>query len=262
MLNLINYLVRVMHLRVFAKTLEKTLRSKLPANFCKLELRNSILTPEYFHFLYSDIDLAVVLKNCEFSELTKVRKILVKFKKFYPWMGEVEIYSEDEWHILNQLKKEIKDIYHPARSIRKYFWMGAPDDAYQGPKRLRALQVILKKLEISANAPFSTLVIEKLVNITRQHVKEETVTGENSFYHTYFTCPLLAPLDYTNAGHKLSAFDLVAVGSLFPTDDAGYFANKSCIDQLHENQPNVKAIWMKLKQVDQLELKGSQRGRI
>jgi hypothetical protein len=262
MFRLFNRIVIFIHTKIFTKYLERALRTQSSTNFSSLELRNSILTAEYFHFLYSDIDLAVVLKSCEFPELTKVRKILVRYKRFYPPMGEVEIYSVEEWERLLQLKREVESLYVPARSIRKYFWMGAPDDDYQGPKRLRALRVILRKLRINGEAPYSKHVIDKLVSLTRNFVSEETVEGENSFYHTYFTCPILAPMDYTNSGFKLSAFELVALASLFPTDDAGYFSNKNAIDQIHQRQPKVQNIWNALKAIDRLELEGSKRGRI
>lgn len=262
MVKLINQVVIFVHLKIFLRLLKKSLRLELEENFTDLVVRNSILTPEFYHFLYSDIDLAVVLQDPGFEELTKVRKILVRFKKIYPPMGEVEVYSEEEWEKLKDLKNQVKDLYTSARSIRKYFWMGAPEDDYQGPKRLRALKVILKKLELSGPPPYSHQVIKRLTDLTRNFVKPEDVTGENSFFHTYFTAPFLAPLDHTNSGHRLSASDLVSVAALFPTDDAGYFANKELIEQIHRNQPDVQAARLVLKTIDQLEIKGSQRGRI
>jgi hypothetical protein len=261
-MQVLNLVVVFCHLRLFKPLLFFSLKNELGSKLIDLQVRNSILTMEYFHFFYSDVDLSLILVDCDFDHLTKVRKILAKFKRFYPFMGEVEIYSQNEWLELIQLKEKNNFLYSQARVIRKYFWMGAPDDLHQSPKRLRALRVILKKLGIGDGQPYSDLVAQKLIELTRRHVQIEMIEGENSYFHTYFTCSFLAPTDYLNHGISLSAFDLIAIASLFPTDNEDSNGNKILIEKIRNNQQSVKTKWYELKRIDQLEIRASQRGRI
>ncbi len=137
-------LVRVFYRNVFMPCL----RIGLPY---RLDVRHSAqVGPDRFNAFLSDIDLNVVIDQ-EFEEnARRVRDRVIRARKWFPFLGEIEIYERREWEAWNRLQAEAGEIYFYIRHLRKMAWMefahAQAKTEYHRYKALRAIRICLEKL--------------------------------------------------------------------------------------------------------------------
>lgn len=128
-------------------------------------LRGSLASRRDFNPVMSDWDLGVVFKDlAENSQEQRnfcaaVSSCATRWKRFFPPIGEIEIYSENEMECLEQLLKSKKWglLYADFRHVRKMGWMEAVlrrqreggVGEYHIQKSLRALQRCYERLGLS-----------------------------------------------------------------------------------------------------------------
>jgi hypothetical protein len=110
-------------------------------------LRNSLTEPWNFSPLFSDIDLALIVEEANQNNLYVEEKLTrhAKLKKWFKILGEVEVYSPEEWQIKTQLLMHHGDLIAYSRSLRKINWMKGDFRNRKGPyHRAKALRAIAK----------------------------------------------------------------------------------------------------------------------
>ncbi len=122
----------------------------LSAGAKEVKLRNSILTPRYFHVLMSDIDISVAFDG-EAKFLYDVSKMM---KRFLPNLGEIEIYHLNEWDELETLSRSpAEDFWLRLIQLRKFQWIRKANaqtrTEYHQVKASRAMSILLEKLSHS-----------------------------------------------------------------------------------------------------------------
>jgi hypothetical protein len=249
---IISPIVRFIHLKIFIYILIK----RLPSGFY-LKSRNSILTPQYFSGLWSDIDIAVITEDLEKYSSTDLRKYLSEVKSFYPWLGEVEIYSTLEWEELQDLKSEWSGWYDKARQVRKYFWGKTMKNTsgFEKLKRQRSLRIIKNKLG------YSDRKIEEAITLTFISLSKlkphESVVSCPSYFHDYFQTWIILDLEDLREGVRLSSYDAWSLAHYYPLEA---YWKKILLEK--ESQLSKNAIYRALIRIEQLELTGAFRGSL
>jgi hypothetical protein len=177
---MLNELVRRFHLNVFLPALGLVL-----PRHTVVKARNSVLTPQYFSALWSDVDVALLTDETSEEKLRALHGTLRRIRYCYPWLGEAEIYSPRSWERLVQLKAELGPSYEQARMLRKFFWFREQRKS-TGLRRLkheRFLNVLWKKLPRRKS-------LDEVINATFMELVErpDEYAGELSYFHDYFQC--------------------------------------------------------------------------
>ena len=114
----------------------------------KVFLRRSALTPRDFNLLFSDLDIGLVINGK--SDLKMVRDNYLRFKRVFPFLGEMEIYENNEVEEINELMVDNQKVYSFFRDLRKIGWMEkkycASNNPYERHKALRAIKKSLTRL--------------------------------------------------------------------------------------------------------------------
>jgi hypothetical protein len=101
----------------------------------KWVLRNSLTEPWNFNPLFSDIDLTLIVEERNQSDVYVEKKLQqhARLKRWFKILGEVEVYSPEEWQIKNQLLEHHGELIAYSRSLRKINWMKGDFRNRQGP---------------------------------------------------------------------------------------------------------------------------------
>jgi hypothetical protein len=118
---------------------EMALNGRSKTSRCRVALRGSVRIEKEFNIFLSDLDLTVVVEREDENELRKIRDQLVSLKRFFPPLGESEIYTGDEKKRYDHIFCEIGSLYSFLRKLRKSAWMEKNmDSAPTGYHRFKA----------------------------------------------------------------------------------------------------------------------------
>ena len=217
----------------------------------RLELRNSILEPEYFHFLFSDIDLALITAGPVDPSPKDAVQRLHRLRPLLIPMGEIEVYSDAEWENLKHLKSQSL-LYRKWRSLRKLGWLKTAKASGLGKmKDLRARRVASTRLGMPNMGSASNIQRLKWASQQIEALFGPQGASTNHYFHPYWglqispnefspseiaNLALSAPLPFTQVQHMM---DLITKGS-----------------------PEVKAELWCLYQIEFFEVLGHQRGQL
>jgi hypothetical protein len=148
--------IRKFLLKLFIPWLERSIQRACPqANTLRLVCRHSVKEDDSYNFLFSDLDLSVILNASQLSLAPEIRKILNQRRRLFIFIGEVEIYSSDELVAVEDLRSPIQAQASFLRNMRKIGWIedGLENHsaAYHRKKALRALN----KIFFQSKASFS-----------------------------------------------------------------------------------------------------------
>lgn len=89
----------------------------------QLSIRHSAATRHRFNTFFSDVDLTAIAPHSSEETYQRIRSHLLKWKRWIPSLGELEIYSQEEWNNLQKWLEEFGSTYSFLRDLRKTGWM-------------------------------------------------------------------------------------------------------------------------------------------
>jgi hypothetical protein len=140
-----NTIVRASLLNGVVPTYAAFLRQQMGRNL-QLEVRNSSLSSKDYSAFLSDLDLAAIGDFTE-EEVSKLRSLHDQIRKVLVIIGELEIYSVDEWVRRPVLLQILEPFYTPLRLVRKLRWMLRAIDSSSALAALRAKRGLIKALD-------------------------------------------------------------------------------------------------------------------
>lgn len=110
--------------------------------------RNSVYEPNKFNVFMSDLDFTLVSSERKFEFLYKIKKNL---QKIFLNVGEIELYTPDEWAECEELSHSPHMIYWTKiNTIRKSAWqrkkLASAKSVHEVAKQKRALEITLNRL--------------------------------------------------------------------------------------------------------------------
>lgn len=221
--------------------------------------RNSILFSDDFHLLWSDLDSDLIVKSHGFS--------IERFTKNYRWMklvfwflGEVEIFHQDERQRLDQLYDENNGVYRFIRLIRKLSWMRSNAESnlhpYHIEKAKRSMhqsqRKILNILNIQTEEFNKTMALKKWISLNfANELTEISKTDDLKFQRAS---------SYQSSYWEMSFdqdFDLSEIALLLAIvpDGLDYHPEMRPIaDSVRRRLPRLKSIWRQNVEIELLHL--------
>lgn len=163
----IHKLVANIYVKIIVPQIETHLKLSVHDQEVYLKPRHSVKSKNNFNCFLSDLDLSVVFKDStDKLNCVNVVRRLKELKKFLPFIGEVEIYTQLEIDELSKLQLKERS-YDFLRNLRKIIWMkksfatGATE--YHRYKALRSIDLIYKNnFSLESNSPGQ---LEKAITI-------------------------------------------------------------------------------------------------
>ena len=120
-------------------------------------VRNSSLGPGKFNLFLSDLDLSIIVPiNSNIQLFEAISDAFLLWRRCFPFIGEIEIYTQVEISEIQNARKCIKFQDHVVRTIRKLRWMNESFARAQTPyhryKARRAAAICCFKLGIPTSA--------------------------------------------------------------------------------------------------------------
>lgn len=131
--------------------LQKSIAKHFSHNVPKLFARNSTAKKGHFNTFMSDLDLSAVFPETPTSsENLRMLSFHQSWHKQLPFIGEIQIHTQEEYHRLAALERSRGDLISFLWSLRKIRWMEIALENYSTPyhkrKALRAIQSCLIRL--------------------------------------------------------------------------------------------------------------------
>lgn len=126
------------------------IQSRLPQGF-SLKVREGLLHNPDFNVFTSDLDLAIVFeRESDEERLQECLDKIASLRRTFPFLGELEVYSVQEWNLKIKAEAKHQQIVKFVRSLRKLGWQ---EDAfkkakttYHRQKALQSIQAILDEI--------------------------------------------------------------------------------------------------------------------
>ncbi len=128
---------------VLAPTLPSLLRLLLGGQWV---LRNSLTEPGNYNPFFSDVDMALIVSDHEQNDRFVAEKLhrYFQLKRWLLMLGEIEVYSANEWAQKQRILRDHADLIPYSRSLRKLNWMNADfqnrPSRYHRAKAQRAIE--------------------------------------------------------------------------------------------------------------------------
>lgn len=102
--------------------LESRLADRLGDPTLKVKPRHSVHQEDRFNVFESDLDLSILLQGSDEKFLENLKRLYLSWRKFLPFLGEVEIHEPWEWNQRQQLLEEYPRLLRTFWSLRKWVW--------------------------------------------------------------------------------------------------------------------------------------------
>ena len=124
---------------------------------CSIRIRHSATRSSDYNFLYSDLDLDLLVADDEIDEVPLKIQRINRSRQWFPFIGEIEVYRPEERRYLESHREKTDGWYTVIRSWRKIAWLysESPRSPYHRRKRDRALMKCLSEAA-KAKLGFST----------------------------------------------------------------------------------------------------------
>jgi hypothetical protein len=118
----------------------------------EVAVRHSTKTGKGFNAFFSDLDLTIILtESFNLEDIRGIRESYLVLKRFFPMLGEIEIFSTAEWKVLRGLVENQGELIRVIFDLKKIRWMELKLESLEGPyhkyKIKRSIWRILKKYE-------------------------------------------------------------------------------------------------------------------
>jgi hypothetical protein len=147
----INSFVRFFYIRAFLPFLRRQFQNQFRDG--DLVARHSAKSGLRFNPFFSDLDLSVVLRETPTEEESeRIVQFFQRWKKFFPFLGEIEIFTQAEIDRFQSLTGTAPLFFQIVRDIRKVRWLMGDEEAapsvYHQYKARRSLHVLAQKYAI------------------------------------------------------------------------------------------------------------------
>jgi hypothetical protein len=151
-------------IHVFTPVIQKAVLRDLR---CELICRNSVLTASSYNVFRSDIDYTVLFET-EPSAATvrKLKTRMERLRRFFPFVGETEVYLRDEWTRKVQLAGPVLRL---VQFLRKIAWQTQAIRHSQDPYHRRKAERALMRMIDMRTLKYSPVLVQ---NCARQQVRE------------------------------------------------------------------------------------------
>jgi hypothetical protein len=142
---------RLTYAHAFTPALEQALKAALGHRAWRLEQRHSAAHGRRFNVFSSDVDYAFVLAaDFDLPRLPRLVELYGRARRALPFIGEVEIYYDEEWRLKQRLRNAQARVLDLIWSLRKIGWqedaMAAAHSRYHAGKSLDSIQRLLDGL--------------------------------------------------------------------------------------------------------------------
>lgn len=120
----INFTIRLVYLHFLCPAIKMQILnfSKIPG--AEIVFRHSLTSAWGFNGAYSDIDFTFVTdKKISEIEVHRVHEATARVKKSFPMLGEIEIFTQEEFSKLRNLDQEHGALLLFLRDVKKISWM-------------------------------------------------------------------------------------------------------------------------------------------
>lgn len=150
------------YLKVFNEIVREVLAKSVPIGLelltgGKWVVRHSATQKGDYNIFFSDVDLALIVKKADQNDLF-LEKVLSRYellKKLFLFLGEIEVYSLEEWQEKKSLAQDNLALLKLSRSYRKMKWMKADfkknKDSYHKAKAFRSFLRCAKEIKKGKN---------------------------------------------------------------------------------------------------------------
>lgn len=249
--------VRAMVIRHIIPRLEHSLGATLI-------LRHSAQEPALrYNFLFSDFDFDLVLENDQIGQSHQYCLRYRKMKALLPFLGEIEVYSKQDWELKRDCIKHSCGWYELFKAFRKIGWLEDTASAYQTSyhklKRSRALKNALVDLgapNIKSTASSYTAGFETL----RRRLPISPMVDAPVFESDPFYCQYLAvrlshtAIDQNARTVVLSPSEAISLLSLIPIDISLLCAGSCQLINKMRLLPGITSIWRSLATIELLTI--------
>ncbi len=116
-----------------------------------MQARHSVHHKKKFRIFSSDLDYSIIVPSDLSSELyARLRHCYDFWHRVFPFLGEIEIYTQKEFRLQQNLQKEIGTLLVLLRLLRKWRWQfeafKISNDTYHREKARRSMQHIFSEL--------------------------------------------------------------------------------------------------------------------
>lgn len=146
---------RKFYLRFFCPLFEPYLQRISATNGFRLIPRHSIEEVGGFNVFFSDLDFTLVFKDLPSENLrSRVLQSYFKSAQRIKFLGELELYSEDEWELRKRLKSAFSDLFDSIWNLRKWHWQKNSLLESRSPYHLYKTQRSIQRVKTKLNIPF------------------------------------------------------------------------------------------------------------
>lgn len=146
-----NDVVRKIYLRFLPPYVTGVLQKRAPALKIQLLARNSVAEPGAFNIFLSDLDFTLIVdREPATEELRSILDGYARLARSLWFLGELEVYTREEWRILDQVKSEAGSAVDLIWNLRKLLWqkqaLASAPSAYHRAKAKRSIRRTFEKL--------------------------------------------------------------------------------------------------------------------
>jgi hypothetical protein len=236
--------------------------------------RHSALSRRSFNTFLSDLDISIVVPDNLEQKLTQYAKSHSFLRRFFLFLGEVELYTQTEFEQLNILLAKHGDIYFFLRDVRKIRWMELAitphSTLYQKYKMQRAIQLSIHRLglKMAANSENNlnqarlqlSTQIKKVLPISLENETLTPIAGPGA-YSAYFQCHIHSDTTFDNIPNQFCCDIKLAYGllALSPQYEFGSEPINDAIRAIRLSDSKTHSNWIALAKIEHLILRAVMR---
>lgn len=139
--------------------------------------RQSTLSGQGFNPLFSDLDLAIVFnESVTLQSIDLVRSQIEWLRRFFPFLGEVEIFTSAEWSRRELILKLNHKCFSLIRNLRKALWLRNDLDRATNAYQIHKLKRALKRLQPGCGSDPHRALILILQQLEHNFIKPKSST--------------------------------------------------------------------------------------
>ena len=232
--------------------------------------RHSAKDPASFNAFSSDLDLSIVIDGS--IEAERIKKDFKKIRKFLLFLGEIEIYTDEEYSALESLIKDFGYQYTSVRNLRKIYWMEQNYEAaksdYHRFKALRAIGFCLKRLR-SDKIPTSKgnyrNIAEEARSIAVTLLEPQVLCTQNldGVYAEYFQATIYDGQAEETENDNLLIVDQTTAAVLLavsPQLSFGKYSVSLAMENLRKSNARIFELWSAFCSMEYLIVTAVERG--
>ncbi len=153
-----NRTVSKFYCHVLTPLIGQVVKTQLKKPF-RILARQSAKSGVGFNPLFSDLDIAFVFGNsAERSDYSVARRAIFNLKRMLPFLGELEIFNDEEWNRRQNLIDKNQIPFQLIRDIRKTYWLYLDLGQLKSPYHKHKVRRALLRLHPGGDgSPASTL---------------------------------------------------------------------------------------------------------